>query len=145
MIYDTSYGIIPLQKFESGWKVLLIQQHQNYWTFPKGHPEFNETPIQAAKRELKEETGLDVCEVIHVKTVKEHYIFTNKHLNPHKKVHKTVIYFLATVDGELKLQQEEILEAKWVMLHDAVKHITFPEAKAICREVIDILSLNTQQ
>jgi 8-oxo-dGTP pyrophosphatase MutT (NUDIX family) len=138
MIYDTSYGIIPLQKSVDGWKVLLIQQHQNYWTFPKGHPENDETPIDSAKRELKEETGLDVMEILYDEPVKENYIFTAKQ----SKIHKTVIYFLALVDGTISLQHDEILGAKWVKLSEASLSITFPEAKAVCQQVVDILDSN---
>ena len=36
-------------------KVLLIlQQNDAYWGFPKGHVENGETEIQTAKREVKE-------------------------------------------------------------------------------------------
>ena len=41
-------------------KVLLVQQHQGFWGFPKGHVENGETEIQTAIREVKEETNIDV-------------------------------------------------------------------------------------
>lgn len=42
-------------------KVLLIKHPKlNKWLAPGGHVEDNETPIEAARREVKEETGLDI-------------------------------------------------------------------------------------
>ena len=41
-------------------KVLLIQQTDGFWGFPKGHVEQNETEEQTTIREVKEETNLDI-------------------------------------------------------------------------------------
>ena len=40
-------------------RYLVVQGRlSDKWSFPKGHRELNETPIQTATRELKEETGI---------------------------------------------------------------------------------------
>lgn len=42
-------------------KVLLIFHHKlQKWLAPGGHVEANETPAEAAKREVREETGLEI-------------------------------------------------------------------------------------
>lgn len=38
---------------------------RDYWDIPKGRQEFEETPLEAAKRELKEETGLEFNEAFY--------------------------------------------------------------------------------
>ncbi len=59
-------GLGVMIKNESG-KVLLglrLSEHgQGTWSFPGGHLEFGETMAQAAAREAKEETDLDVSKL----------------------------------------------------------------------------------
>ncbi len=41
-------------------KVLILQNKKNLYELPGGHIHHNETPLNGAKREFKEETGLNV-------------------------------------------------------------------------------------
>jgi 8-oxo-dGTP pyrophosphatase MutT (NUDIX family) len=52
-----SSGAIPLKKVGGEWRVLLLRSFK-YWDFPKGMVEEGEDPLEAAKREVQEETGL---------------------------------------------------------------------------------------
>ncbi len=133
---DFSYGVIPLKKIDLQWSILLVHQNAKYWSFPKGHKEVNETPLQAAKRELQEETGLVVTKLLVDEPIVERYSFFN-HGTP---IDKTVFYFIALVTGVLKVQEDEILEAKWVSLEEACDLVTFSQGKLLCKQIIDILS-----
>ena len=50
----TAGGII-LNEFN---EVVVVNQNYDSWSLPKGHVEKNETILDAAKREIYEETGL---------------------------------------------------------------------------------------
>ncbi len=39
-------------------RIALVHQHGDSWSFPKGHIEDGETDLEAARREIYEETGL---------------------------------------------------------------------------------------
>ncbi len=52
-----SAGVILVKRGEIGWRYLLLRAYA-YWDFPKGIVEPGESPIEAAKREVEEETGL---------------------------------------------------------------------------------------
>lgn len=134
--YDESFGIVPLRKKDGEWEVFLIQhRHGRYWGFPKGHAESNETPQEAAARELKEETNLDVVRYLEGEPMLEKYRFTLEG----KRISKQVAYFVAEVSGTVSLQQKEIQGGIWVPISTAHEKITHQEGKHILAQVIQRL------
>lgn len=110
-------------------KVLLIQQADNAWGFPKGHVENNEKEQETAIRETKEETNLDV-EIISNKKYITNYKINNE-------IDKEVIFFLAKkTSDKIKKQDEEIKNIKWVDLNQAFDIITYENTKDIYKEVL---------
>jgi 8-oxo-dGTP pyrophosphatase MutT (NUDIX family) len=57
-IRKRSYGIIPIAFPAAGAPLFLILRAYSNWDFPKGGAEADETPLQAARRELEEETSI---------------------------------------------------------------------------------------
>jgi 8-oxo-dGTP pyrophosphatase MutT (NUDIX family) len=52
-----SCGVVLVRKDEGGWRTLILRAYRN-WDFPKGLMEQGETPLEAAIREVAEETGI---------------------------------------------------------------------------------------
>ena len=50
---------------ESPAKQFLLMRHRDRWDLPKGHVDPGETILQAAQRELFEETGISMPEISH--------------------------------------------------------------------------------
>lgn len=125
--HDQSFGIIPLKKQNDEWHVLLVQLHAGHWGFPKGHGNKDESPVVAAQRELFEETGLTVVRFLSDKTQEESYFF--KHNG--QLIHKTVLYYVAEVEGKVIMQDLELKDLKWVPLKEANQHMSFEEGKRI--------------
>lgn len=136
MQQSISSGIIPARRTDKGWELLLVQLHAGHWGFPKGHVEKDEEFRTTAVRELLEETGLSVKSFLTDEIFEENYIFTHQG----KRISKKVIYFLAEVEGDLLIQEEEIKAAKWVPLSKSVQEMTFPAGRAMCNRVIALLS-----
>ena len=53
-----SCGAVVIRKTDTGWATLMLRAYRN-WDFPKGLCEDGETPLEAAIREVGEETGID--------------------------------------------------------------------------------------
>lgn len=121
---ELSAGGIVLAKTQSIWHVLLIQDMNKSWTFPKGLIEPNENPQEAAEREISEEIGLtNLTYVSTLGTIQ--YMYRRNGL-----IRKTVHYFVFQSDTQapLKPQREEgISEARWVALEEAETLIGYPE------------------
>ena len=133
--HETSYGIIPLQNISGEWQVLLVFHEKGHWAFPKGHANQGEKEQGTAERELKEETGLSIVRFLDLPPFKEHYFFHD----PSDLIDKTVIYWVAEVAGEIKLQEAEIADCKWLSLKEAPQWATFPQTKNICTQLYLVL------
>lgn len=124
---------------ESG-QVLLVMAgsmkdpETKHWKFPKGNIEEGESSKDAALREVKEETGLD-CEIIE-KIGDSKYVYPMNGV----KIFKIVIYFLMKeVSGELKPQEVEIEEVRWVNSEEALKLLSFPADKKLLEKALEMV------
>ena len=134
--YEKSCGAIVFHKFENKYKILLINflyDTLDMWGFPKGHVEANETEIQTSKREIKEETGLNV------KIISDFRATTKFCLK--KNVINEVVYFAATTNKtEIKPlnndEKEIIVNSKWCSFNKAKSLLTFDCDKDILKQFI---------
>jgi nucleoside triphosphatase len=93
-------------------KILLAKSHKWFdkYTLPGGHIEVGENMIDAVKREVKEEVGLNV-EVVEMLLVQE-AIFAPEF---HKRKHFIFIdFYCKSEDQQVKLDQDEIQDYIWV-------------------------------
>lgn len=136
MILETSCGIIPLRHVKEGWQVFLVQLHAGHWSFPKGHANLNETQHATAERELHEETGLRVKRYLSDTPVEEKYYFQREG----NRIHKTVFFFVAEVQGRVRLQQQEIRAGEWLSITAGVERLTFSLDKALLERTSHLIS-----
>jgi len=141
---DESFGVIPVYKNEQGeYEILVIHQfsHMNnhsYWVFPKGHSENNENAVEAALRELEEETGIADIELQTEKDFKMRYSF--KHEGD--VIHKTVTFFVGFVSSKVVKEpdQSEVKEIVWLKPVEARVKLTHENTKLVFDEVIKYLN-----
>ena len=118
--------------------VLLIKNRNGSWGFPKGRVdegEINGTEI--ALRELKEETGIDDCEL------DLNHTFIEKYRKPAAGVYvdKEITYYLGFVTkNDIVIQQEEIEDYKWASFAEAESTLTYSNRKAVLQQVIELLT-----
>ncbi len=132
VIKDEAFGIVPILRNEVGYLFLLIQHHAGHWGFPKGHADPGESPLQAACRELAEETGIAECRILDGMSFLERYSFSRQG----KKFEKTVIYYPAFVHSTIvTYQREEIKAYSWATFETATTLLSFGGGKRILSDV----------
>ncbi len=119
--------------FNKNGEVLLQKRADcNKWGFPGGAIELGETPEMAAKREVKEETGLDV----EVNKLIGIYTDSDVVCVNGDKVHSICIgYEMSVVGGELICDENETLELKYFSL-DNMPELFCKQHEELLRDVI---------
>ena len=94
-------------------KILMVQEGLEHcygqWNYPAGHVDEFEKITDAAIREVKEETGLDVK----LKGVLPIYAIDKK-----SETHIIIRFVAEIIGGEIKVDKKEILDAKWFSVED---------------------------
>jgi 8-oxo-dGTP pyrophosphatase MutT (NUDIX family) len=144
MPIEKSAGIVIFRK-ESGKNYYLLLHYpsrqkrgakSDYWDLPKGHIEKGETLEETAKREVKEETGINDIEMIpgFGETVK--YFFNAEG----KNILKFVTFFLAETKTKNVVISNEHLGYRWLPIKEAEEKIMFKNAKNIIKKADRIVS-----
>ncbi|MCR4324734.1 MAG: NUDIX domain-containing protein [Candidatus Curtissbacteria bacterium] len=126
-----SAGGIVVRDFD-GEKKVLVTQHSGHhgWDFPKGHVEKGEKSVDAAIREVEEETGVKAEVVEKVGDTK--YFYDEEK----EKVFKTVVYFLMKYveEGEATTAWE-VSAKEWLPVDEVEDKLTFGDSKKLFSEV----------
>ena len=98
--------------------------------------EEGETPEQAATREAREETGLEVEIRKPLGDITYWYVWENE------RIHKRVTFFLMeAVGGDISLHDREMEEVRWFPLSEALRLASFRSEQEILRRAADALDV----
>jgi 8-oxo-dGTP pyrophosphatase MutT (NUDIX family) len=132
---ETSAGGVVFRREGGVTRFLLIRDSYRNWGFPKGHLESGEPPAEAARREVKEETGLEEL-VLHgpIKVIDWYFRFRGK------TIHKYCHFFLfESKRGDPVPQEEEgITECAWHPVDEAVRTISYDNARDVLRRAAEM-------
>jgi 8-oxo-dGTP pyrophosphatase MutT (NUDIX family) len=109
--------IVPVKRAADGRRVLGL---------PKGHPDGDESPEQAAAREVAEETG------VRAELVEELGDVEYEYERGGRRIHKVVRFFLFDYRaGDVADHDHEIEEARWMTLADAARELSYKGEREI--------------
>jgi putative (di)nucleoside polyphosphate hydrolase len=124
-------------------RIALVLQHGNSWSLPKGGVEAGEDLMQAARREIAEETGIEELQYLKDLGSLERYSIGRDGVGENMEWGKTKRTFFLFRTGETAFHSHdphgEITEARWVTLDEALKLLTHPKDKEFLASVRDTI------
>ncbi len=133
MLYEKSCGAAVFLQ-ENGRRLYLVEiMRQGHISLCKGHVEGAETETETARREILEETGLQVSFL-------EGFRETIRY-SPYPGCVKDVVFFVAeTASRETVAQLSEVSSIRFLPLEEALSLLTYEDDRRILRAADQFLS-----
>ncbi len=116
-----------------GLEYLLILS--TYWEFPKGQVEPDESETEAAVREVREETGLEVKLLPGFRQQVDYFYRRGGNL-----IKKQVVYYLGEAANRNVRVSWEHQQAEWLSFEDALARLKYENAREILRKANEFLN-----
>ena len=117
-------------------QVLVVNQRGTSWSLPKGHVDPGEEPLDAAKREIKEESGVTDLSLVSLLNPYGRYKIGLNSVDEDKGEWKVLIFFLfKTSQTALKPLDPHNPEARWVNPDEIEAHLAHPKDRAFYKSI----------
>ena len=118
-------------------EVLVVNQNNDSWSLPKGHIDEGETALEAAKREIFEESG--VSELVLVKPLlsyERYRIGRGVEGEDRSQLKEIEMFLFRTTQIVLMPQDKANPEARWVAKGDVSALLTHPKDREFFEKII---------
>jgi 8-oxo-dGTP pyrophosphatase MutT (NUDIX family) len=134
MIREFSAGGVVVRRMQGRPFVAVVRVRDQILALPKGHPDGEESAAEAARREVREETGLEAEVVERLGDVKYWYVRGGE------RVMKIVAFFLFRYrSGSVENHDHEVEEALWIPLDEAPRRLAYKGEREMAEVAISRL------
>ena len=115
--------------------VLVVNQNGSSWSLPKGHIDPGEDPMQAAIREIEEESGIMQLDYMETLGAYGRYKLGLKSLEDKNEWKIILFYLFKTAQEQLKPKDPHNPEARWVHADKVEDLLTHPQDKSFFKNI----------
>jgi len=113
-------------------QIALVLMDNGKWSFPKGHIEKNESTLEAAKREIHEETGIE-----ELKLIKELGGYQRESADDKNEIKNITLFLFRTSETDMSPSTNDIIRATWVNKEDVTSILSFKEDREFFEKIKD--------
>ncbi|QCB95051.1 NUDIX hydrolase [Cellulomonas shaoxiangyii] len=142
VVDETSAGGLVVTQRDGEYEAAVIARRNRAgrleWCLPKGHLEGDETPEEAAVREIAEETGITGRVLRRLGVID--YWFSGDDRRVHKVVHH---FLLGAVHGDLTVENDpdgEAEQVEWVRVADLSARLAYPNERRLAGTALVVLT-----
>src|SRR5438270_351123 len=155
MVREFSAGALVLRYMQKQWWVAVIEpgregepeDRKDAVALPKGNIDGDEKPLEAAMREVLEETGLRVKPVAKLADIK--YVYSRK-WSDNAQIFKVVSFFLmkyqsGQINDITKEMRHEVRRAYWMPLAQATAQLRYNGERQVAKKGLAYLKFHPEE
>ena len=126
-------------------EVLVVSQNGDSWSLPKGHLDEGEDELQAARREIYEESGVNQLELIKKLGSYERPRLSQTGGDDVSQIKRITLFLFRTSQMKLKPLDPRNPEARWVQKNQVAGLLTHPKDKEFYLNALESIAKETRK